>query len=131
MISRKSKRQSIFWERNRDKILIFGITTGILLFLGIEYKNELVQLFSRLLDNSNKEELKSEITPVKIIQIPDNKYIEYTKHVDVPMYVRKLPLGYTISPEKLKIATDLGYEIGENQTWVTPYDYDKKIKIGG
>ena len=120
--------QQTFLQKHKKKInYILAFSGGLLAgILACKNKN-LISWIEQLFEHQITE---STSTPVVITQL-DSMKSKRIQHIDVPMYVRKLPFGYTISSEKLKIATELGYEIGENQTWVTPYDYDKKIKTGG
>jgi hypothetical protein len=48
-----------------------------------------------------------------------NKYIETM--VSVKPYIRKLPAGAVVSEEAIKKAKHFGYELGENETFVSPF----------
>ena len=76
---------------------------------------------THLIKSRTKPEIK--IIPISN-EIVQNIIIEShndVKCIDVCSHLRTLPDGWIASPEKVSSAIEYGFELAENQTWVSEY----------
>lgn len=115
--------QPTFWEKHKKKIkwglaIAGGTLAGILVY---KNRDTIASWLGQFFRQSTKETVAS---PSAITQ---TDIVETTtiQHIDVPMYMRNLPIGQKASPSKLEQAAEWGYELAENQTWVREYSYER------
>ena len=117
--------QQTFWKKHGKKIkcglaIASGMVVGILVY---KNKDAIVSLVGQFFGRLAKETV---VSPVVMQQSEVVETIT-TRHVDVPIYPRNLPIGQKASAIKLEQAAEWGYELAENQTWVREYSYERVV----
>ena len=131
-----SQRAELFWEKHKKTIIIGTsiVVGGALIVLGIySYKNAKIDL--RSLNPCVK---KLPIRTEKIVAAPISTTSTDTvidvigqiidpdsgKIIQVPLQIRRLPLGQKPSPAKIQLAEEMGIDLLNNTyTIVNPYSY--------
>lgn len=127
MSNKKTKIYSGFLKEE-GKTILFTTSLGLAVLIGYKYGNQIFSTIKRFFNKPICISTEGLILNENKTQIQKCNGTEIVKHIYVSGYIRNLPLGHNISTEKLKVANEFGYNIGNNQTWVKAYTYNKKTK---
>ena len=122
----KTKKSTKAWIKEHKKELILaGVGTAIslgLVYIGLKEKDQILEIFNKFEDTDAKdiETIKANI-PIQSETLELTGSSSNMSLSEVMKHVRNLPEGQHPSIEKINSAADNGFELLENQTWVTDY----------
>lgn len=128
----EEKEVLIDWiKKHKKKLILAGVSVPVILALiiGIKNRDELVKAWKSLTKFADKTSQR--ITDTTISAEWDNAPVLETTDFNIPTmeldlinvrsHIRNLHEGQTPSEEKIMSATQRGYELKSDQTWVEEY----------
>ena len=125
MITKKSTKAWI--KEHKKELILAGVGTAIslgLVYIGLKEKDQILEIFNKFEDTDVKdiETFKANIPiPVQSETLELTDSSSNMSLSEVMKHVRNLPEGQHPSIEKINSASENGFELLENQTWVTDY----------
>lgn len=118
-------------KEHKTELILSGVSIAALIavIFGIKSKKELMEIWESLISLVKQKPAfisRNESQPV-IVKNPVSESIKsFAPITRCPHYtrlsIRNLPEGWHASPEKIRLAGEMGLKLAQNQTWVVPYN---------